>query len=117
MAQEEQQAHKTNRDWHLDTSSIDSSNNNMNMDEDSETSATTRLTSNSNNDNNNHIVTRDDYDGTEDYEATDPDSFEAKIIDIASWTHDDFGSQHGARSANLHDLLGLALVPLVLLQQ
>jgi Rieske Fe-S protein len=89
MAQEKQHAYKTNRDWHLDTSSSDSSNNNMNMDEDSETSDTTRLTSNNNNDNNDHIVNRDDYNKTDEYEATDPDSFEAKIIYIASCTHDD----------------------------
>jgi hypothetical protein len=88
MAQEQQQSHKTNRDWHLDTSSSDHSNNTMNMEEDSDTSDTTRLTSNNANENNNHIITRDDYNET-DYEATDPDNFKAKITDIASWTHDD----------------------------
>jgi hypothetical protein len=83
MSQVQQRAHKNNRDWHLDTSSSDNSNNNMNMEEDSDTSATTRVTSNNTNDNNNHIITRDDYDETEDYEATDPDNFEAKITNIA----------------------------------
>jgi phage FluMu protein Com len=59
------------------------------MEEDSDASATTRVTSNNTNDNNHHIITHDDYDETEDYEATDPDNLEAKITDIASWTHDD----------------------------
>jgi Zinc knuckle len=58
MAQEQKPAHKTNRDWHLDTSSSDNSNNNMNMVEDSDASDTTRVTSNNTNfnNNNNHIV-------------------------------------------------------------
>jgi hypothetical protein len=89
MAQEQQQAHKTNRDWHLDASSSDNSSCNMNMEEDSDTSTTARLTSNNTNNNNNHIITRDYYDETEDYEATDPDNFKAKITDIISWTRDD----------------------------
>jgi hypothetical protein len=38
--------------------------------------------------NNNNIISRD-VDDIEEYEPTDPDNFEAKIIDIASWTHDD----------------------------
>jgi hypothetical protein len=89
MAQDKQQAHKTNRDWHLDTSYSDNSNNNMNLEEDSDTSVTTFVTSNNTIDNNNHIITCDNHNETEDYEATDPDNFEAKFTDIASWTHDD----------------------------
>jgi hypothetical protein len=46
MNQEQKPAHKTNRDWHLDTSSSDNSSNNMNMEEDSDASDTTRVTSN-----------------------------------------------------------------------
>jgi hypothetical protein len=61
----------------------------MNMDEYSESSATSRVTSNNNKDNNNHIVTRYDYDKTEEYEPTDPDNFYEKITKIASWTHND----------------------------
>jgi hypothetical protein len=61
----------------------------MNMEEDSDTSAATRVTSNNTNDNDNHIITRDDYDETEDNEATGPDKFEAKITYIALWIHDD----------------------------
>jgi hypothetical protein len=61
----------------------------MNMEEDSDTCATTRVTSNNNtNDNNNHIIIYSDDNDTEEYEATDPDDFKAKITDIASWTHD-----------------------------
>jgi hypothetical protein len=60
MAQEQQQAHKTNRDWHLDTSSSDNSNNNMNMEEDSDTSVNTCVTSNNTNINNYNIITCDD---------------------------------------------------------
>jgi hypothetical protein len=53
-------------------------------------SAATRVTSkNNNNNNNNHIVTRDDFNKTEEYELTYPDNFEAKITKIASWTHDE----------------------------
>jgi Zinc knuckle len=93
MAQEIQQAHKNNRDWHLDTSSSDNnsdnSNNNMNLDEDSETSGTNRLNNNNNNDNNNTNIIHED-DGVIDvYEPTDPDNFMAKLSNIASWTHDD----------------------------
>jgi hypothetical protein len=75
MAQEQQQAHKTNRDWHFDTSSSDNSNNSLNMEE---ASTTNCLTNNNTNDNNNDIITHADYDETEDYEVTDPDNFEAK---------------------------------------
>jgi hypothetical protein len=58
MAQEQQQAHKTNRDWHLGTSSSDNSNNNMNMEEDSDASDPTRVTCNNTNvNNNNNIIT------------------------------------------------------------
>jgi rubrerythrin len=93
MAQEVQQAHKNNRDWNLDTSSSDNnsdnSNNNMNLDEDSETSGTHRLNNNNNNDNNNTNIICEDDDEIEVYEPTDADNFEAKITNIASWTHDD----------------------------
>jgi hypothetical protein len=57
--------------------------------EDSETSNNKSLTNTNTNDNNNHIITRDDYDKPEDYDATYPDNYEAKITDITSWTHDD----------------------------
>jgi Zinc knuckle len=40
IAQEQKPAHKTNRDWHLDTSLSDNSNSNMNMEEDSDASDT-----------------------------------------------------------------------------
>jgi Zinc knuckle len=78
MAQEQKPAHKTNRDWHLDTLSSDNSNNNMNMEEDSDASDTTRVTSNNTNVNNNKNNT-----------IVDTEDFEAKITEIASWTHDD----------------------------
>jgi hypothetical protein len=58
MTQEQKPAHKTNRYWHLDTSSSDNSNNNMNMEDVSDASDTTRVTSNNtnvNNNNNNNI--------------------------------------------------------------
>jgi hypothetical protein len=87
MTQEEKQAHKT-KNWHLDTSSIDNSDNNMNIDDDSVASDTTRVTSNNTNVNNYNNIISQDVDNVEDYEPTDPDSFEDKITEIASWTHD-----------------------------
>jgi hypothetical protein len=89
MAQEQKPAHKTNRDWHLDTSSSDNSNNNMNIEEDSDVSDTTRVNSNNTNVNNNNNIISRDVNVTEEYEPTDPDNFEAKITEIASWPHDD----------------------------
>jgi hypothetical protein len=84
MAQEQKPAHRTNRDWHLNTSLSDNSNNNMIMEEDSEASDTIRVTSNNTNINNNNNVVSRDVDDTEEYEPTDPDNFEAKVTEIAS---------------------------------
>jgi hypothetical protein len=117
MAQEEKQAHKTNRDWHLDTFSSDNSNNNMNMEKDSDASDTTRVTSNNTNVNNNNNIMSRDVDDTEEYEPTDLDNFEEKITEIASWTHDDLvhNTVLGVQTFMTYRQ-GLALVPLVLLQ-
>jgi hypothetical protein len=82
MAQEEKQAHKTNRD----TSSSDNSNNNMNIEDDSVASDTTRVTSNNTNVSNYNNIVSQDVDEIEEYETTDPDNFEDKITEIASWT-------------------------------
>jgi hypothetical protein len=61
----------------------------MKIEDDSVASDTTRGTSNNTNvNNNNNIVTRD-VDDTEDYGPTEPDNFEEKITEIASWTHED----------------------------
>jgi Zinc knuckle len=89
MALEQKPAYKTNRYWHLNTSSSDNSNNNMNMEENSDASDTTRVTSNNTNVNNNNNIISRDVDETEEYEPTDPEDFEAKITKITSWTHDD----------------------------
>jgi hypothetical protein len=58
----------------------------MNIEDDSVASDTTHVTSNNTNDNNNNNIALDD---TEDYEPMDLDNFEEKIIEIASWTHED----------------------------
>jgi hypothetical protein len=89
MAQDEKQARKTNRDWHLDTSSSGNSNNNMNIEDDSVASDTTRVTSNNTNVNNYSNIVSRDVDDTEDYKPMDPDNFQEKITEIASWTHKD----------------------------
>jgi hypothetical protein len=89
MAQEEKQAHKTNRDWHLNTSSSDNRNNNINIKDDSVASDTTNVTSKNTNVNNYSTLVSRDVDDTEDYEPTDPDNFEEKITEIAWWTHED----------------------------
>jgi hypothetical protein len=89
MAQEQKPAHKTNRDWHLDTSLSDNSNNNMNMEEDSDASDTIHVTSNNTNVNNNNNIVSRDVDNTEEYRPTDPENFEAKITKISSWTRND----------------------------
>jgi hypothetical protein len=87
MAQEVQQAYKTNRDWLLDTSSSDNSSNNM--EENSETSANNRLTNtNTNGNNNNNNIIREGDGEIEEYEPTDSDNFEAQITNIASCTHE-----------------------------
>jgi Zinc knuckle len=83
MAQEQKQAHKTNRYWHLDASLSDNNNNNMNMEEDSDASDTTRVASNNTNVNNNNNIISRDVDDTEEYVPTDLDNFEAKIPEIA----------------------------------
>jgi hypothetical protein len=87
IAQEQKPAHKTNRDWHLDTSSSDNSNSNMNMEEDSDESDTTRVTSNTTNFNNNNNIVSLDVNDTEEYEPKDPEDFEAKITEITSDHH------------------------------
>jgi hypothetical protein len=84
MTQEQKPTHKTNRDWHLDTSSSDNSNNNMNVEEDSDASDIIRVTSNNTNFNNNNNIVSRDVDDTEEYEPTDPEDFEAKITEITS---------------------------------
>jgi hypothetical protein len=88
MLEEVRQAHKTNRDWHLDSFSSD----NMSNDEDSKPSAVDHLDNNNNNNNNNDNgnnqgINLEDFEETEDYEPAD--GFHQKIINILAWTHED----------------------------
>jgi hypothetical protein len=85
---QEIQAHKNNRDWHLDSSS---SNNTMSDDEDRKPSAVNRLDNHTRN-NNNEGLNLDDFVETEDYEPTDPDGFNQQIIIIFGSNHDDLRS-------------------------
>jgi hypothetical protein len=80
MLEEVRRAHKTNRDWHINSSSSD----NMSEEEASKPSAVEHLDNNNNNSNNgngnNEGINLEDYEETEDYEPTD--GFHRKIIDM-----------------------------------
>jgi Zinc knuckle len=86
MLEEVIRAHKTNRDWHLNSSSSD----NMSDGDDSKPSAVNHLDNNNNNSNdngNNQGINHEDFKESEDYEPTD--GFHQKIIGILSWNHGD----------------------------
>jgi hypothetical protein len=89
---EEVRGYKTNRDWHLDSSS---SNNTMSDDEDNKPISVNHLDNHNNNNNqnnnknNNEGFNLNDFVDTEDYEPTDPDGFDQQIIDMFGSSHDD----------------------------
>jgi hypothetical protein len=88
---EELQAHKKNRDWHLDSSS----SNNIMSDEEDVDHLDNHNTNNiqNNNNNNNEGLNINDFVETEDYEPRDPDGFDQQIIDIFSCNHDNLISR------------------------
>jgi hypothetical protein len=75
--------HKTNNDWQHDSSE---SSKTMSEDEDSKPSAVRHLGNNKNG--NNQGINLKNFEEDEDYEPTD--DFDQKIINIFSWTHNNF---------------------------